>query len=341
MSYVEWLRVRNALRVVAIVLGAFILIVLVLRISFNRYLSADDVFIKHVTMEPGTTISRSVLPDGTKRTTIKSPSDNTTVVIDNMGSAGRHIVITEPSSRTGGHADRAVIGSVHINETRSGKMHVTTIDTNGSVPFLYYMAFADLAALFVATVLAAPFAREADGHLEYALTKPVSREAFAIGAIAADLVGIIAASVMTIVALLLCQLMFEMPSLDFTGVNANAILMGIAVPFAWYGLLAASTASLRRGYGAVLGFAWPVAILVTVFGAIPWGDSIVGQLVHNVFWVLSRIDPLSYVNGIAINENTAGQLTAPPDFVPRLAVEFGLFIIYSALAVIQWRRVEA
>ncbi|MBV8637683.1 MAG: hypothetical protein JO322_06320 [Candidatus Eremiobacteraeota bacterium] len=340
MNYVEWLRVRNTLRVLAIVLGAFILIVLVLRISFNQYITEDNAFIKHIKLEPGATVSQSVLPDGTKRTTIKSPSDNTTVVIDNHGINGRHIVITEPLSKAHEHEHRAVIGSVVYNERNVGKMAVTTIDTNGSVPFLYYMAIADLAAFFIATVLAAPFARESDGHLEYALTKPVSRETFAVSVIGADLAGIIAASLMTIVALLLCQAMFEVPSFDFGGVNTSAILMGIAAPFAWYGLLAASTASLKRGYGAILGFAWPVAILVVVFAEIPWGDSLVGQLVHNVFWTISRIDPLSYIS-FTVDENSAGQLTGPPNFAPRLAIEFALFLIYSTLAVVQWRRVEA
>ena len=55
MNYVEWLRVRNTLRVLAIVLGAFILIVLVLRISFNQYITEDNAFIKHIKLEPGAT----------------------------------------------------------------------------------------------------------------------------------------------------------------------------------------------------------------------------------------------------------------------------------------------
>jgi hypothetical protein len=340
MSYVEWLRVRNCLRVLAICLGVFILVVLVLRVSYNKYITEDDVFISHAKMQPGTTVAHITLPDGTKRTTINDPKDKTLVVIDNHGINGRHVTITEPKSKAHEHQTRAVIGSVHINETRNGDMVTTTIDTNGSVPFIFYMAFADVVAFVIATLLAAPFARENDGHLEYALTKPVSRQTFSIGVIGVDLGAIVVTSIMTIVTLIICQAMFEIPTFDFSGVNVNAILMGIAAPFAWYALLTAATASMKRGYGAVLGFAWPVAILFTVFGAVSLGDSIVGQLIHNVCWLVSRIIPLSYIS-FAVNENSAGELTGPANFGLRLSIEIALFLIYSALAVFQWRRVEA
>ncbi len=94
-------------------------------------------------------------------------------------------------------------------ESRHGTMTTTVIDTNGAVPMLYYMLLADIVALIVATILAAPFAREADGHLEIALTKPISKVRYALGAIGADVVGIVAASFITVVAFYLCQLLFE------------------------------------------------------------------------------------------------------------------------------------
>lgn len=341
MTYVEWLRVRNVLRVVAIVLGVLILVALVLRISFNSALQSDEAFIKHVQMQPGTTISKSVLPDGTKRTTIHDPKEDTTVTIDNHGFAGRHIVIDEPQSRHSSHNDNVTIGSIRVLETQRADRKITSIDTDSSTPFIYYMALADLVAFLIATLLAAPFARENDGHLEIALLKPVSREAFAINMMLVDFGGIIAASLMTVVAFVICQSMFEIPQFDFRGVSTQAIIMGIAGPLAWYAFLAAITTSMKRGYGAVLGFAWPVCILVTVFGLISWGDSLLGQAVHNIFWLISRVDPLSYIS-LSINENRAtGELVGPANFGIRLAIEFALFIIYTALAVVQWKRVEA
>ena len=77
--------------------------------------------------------------------------------------------------------DHVNVGSIQVMESRHGSMTTTVIDTNGAVPMIYYMLLADIVALIVATILAAPFAREIDGHLEIALTKPISRVRFALG----------------------------------------------------------------------------------------------------------------------------------------------------------------
>ncbi len=341
MTYVEWLRIRNVLRGVAIVLGVLIVVSLVLRISFNRDITNNDAFIRHIQMQPGSTVSNSVLPNGTKRTTITDPADKTLVTIDDVGGGGRHVVIDEPHAGAQSHREIVTVGSVHVESSTKGNRSLTVIDTNASVPFYFFMAAADIVALIIATMLAAPFARENDGHLEIALTKPINRSAYGIAIMGVDLFGILAASAMTIVAVLICQAMFEIPHVDFSGVSANAIIMGIAFPFAWYAMIAASTASLKRGYGAVLGFAWPVAILIVVFGVISWGDSLFGHAVHNIFWTISRIDPLTYADMHFTENHATGAIVAPPDFGVRLTIELGLFLIYSALAILQWRRVEA
>ncbi len=341
MTYVEWLRVRNVLRILAIVLGILILISLIMRISFNRYVTDDSAFIQHVQMAPGAKVSHEMLPNGVNRTIIDDPGDSTHVIVDNLGYGGRHIVITEPRSKSKHHGDHVTIGSVEVKESVSGNTATTVIDTNGSVPFIFYMIVADVMAFVIATVLGAPFARENDGHLEYALTKPVQRTSFALQTMGVDIAGIVAASVLTIVALIVCQAMFEVPHFDFSGVNLQAILIGIAAPLAWYAMLNAASASMRRGYGAVLGFAWPVAILVTVFAAISWGDSLVGQTVHGIFWVIARIDPLTYLAMPAHSEAMNTPLASAPHFALRISLECLLFLVYVTLALFQWRRVEA
>ena len=63
MNYVEWLRVRNLLRNVAIVLGILVVLALVLRVSVSRYMS-PDAWISHFENHPGVQISQSTLPDG-------------------------------------------------------------------------------------------------------------------------------------------------------------------------------------------------------------------------------------------------------------------------------------
>ncbi len=339
MMYVEWLRVRNVTRVLAIVLGVFILITLVLRISVNGQLNVDARYNHMFVLGSHATVTDSVLPDGTKRKTIVDAAHHRTVTIDNLGYRGYHIVLTEPVSH-GGVDHVPPVGSMHVTESIAGNVKTTTVDTNGPTPFLYYMLIADAMAFVIATLLATPFARENDGHLEFALTKPVSRTTLALGIIGVDLAGIVLCSFMTVVAAILCQAMFELPQFDFSGINMNAIVMGFIFPFAWYAMVNAATASLSRGYGAIQGFAWPVAILVTVFALMPWGNSVLGEAVHGIFWVVSRIDPLSYLSTVKPDQAT-GQLVAAPEFGIRALSELLLFAVYSVLAVLQWRRVEA
>jgi hypothetical protein len=338
MNYVEWLRIRNCLRIVAIILAILVVLAVILRVSVSRYMSSEA-WIAHMAMENGAKETHTVLPDGTKRMIIDDPSDQTHIVVDDHGYAGRHIVITEPSSRAHREDSHVNVGSVHVEESRHGSMTTTIVDTNGAVPMIYYMAIADVVALIVATILAAPLAREIDGHLEIALTKPCSRVRYALGVIGVDVAGIVAASVLTVLAFYLCQLLFESPRLDFSGINARAVGMGIALPLAWYAMLCAATTWLNRAYGAVQGFAWPVALLIGVLAAIQ-PSNVVTLFVHDVAWALSRLDPLSYVS-MATPTSNGSIAYAGADFGLRFSIQVLLFVVYGALAVWQWQRVEA
>jgi hypothetical protein len=338
MNYVEWLRIRHCLRNVAIVLAILVVLAIVLRVSVARYMS-PDAWISHMSLDPGTKVTHSVLPDGTKELTMDDAAARTHMVVDDHGSSGKHIVVTEPSEHAHKESGDMHIGSIVVSSTKHGSMTTTTFDTNGAVPMLYYMAIADVVALIVATILAAPFAREIDGHLEIALTKPRPRARYALGAIGVDVVGIVAASLLTVVAFYLCQLLFETPKLDFSGINTRAIAMGIAMPLAWYAMLCAATTWLNRAYGAVLGFAWPVAILVGVLAAIQ-PNNMVALFVHDVAWTISRLDPLSYVS-FAEPSGNGTMAYSGSGFGLRFSVEMLLFVVYGALAVWQWQRVEA
>ncbi len=338
MNYVEWLRIRNCLRVVAIALAILVALAVILRISANRYMSSEA-WIAHLAMHKDAKETHTVLADGTKRMIIDDPDEQTRIVVDDHGYAGRHIVVTEPTRRAHEEKSNVAIGSIHVVESRDGSMTTTVIDTNGSVPMIYYMALADVMALIVATILAAPLAREIDGHLEVTLTKPCSRLRYALGVIGVDVIGILAVSVITIVAFYLCQVLFESPRLDFSGINARAIAMGVALPLAWYAMLCAATTWLNRSYIAVLGFAWPVALLIGVLTLIPPGN-VVALFVHDVAWTLSRLDPLSYVS-IATPVDNGTVSYAGDSFGWRMSAEVLFFVVYGAFAIWQWQRVEA
>ncbi len=338
MNYVEWLRVRNCLRCVLVVLAILVALGAILRIAVNRYMSSEA-WVAHMAMAHDAKETQTTLPDGTKRLIIVDPGDQTRIVVDDHGYAGRHIVITEPSSRAHQEHDHVNVGSLRVTSTQHAGVTTTVIDTNGAVPMLYYMALADLVALIVATVLAAPLAREIDGHLEIALAKPCSRARYALGVVGADVAGILAASVLTVIAFYLCQLLFESPRLDFSGVNMRAVAMGVAMPLAWYAMLCAATTWLHRSWVAVLAFAWPAVALVGILTLIPTASP-VALFVHDVAWGLSRLVPLSYVQ-MAKPDDAGGLSYAGDHFGLRLALEAVFFLVYGALAVWQWQRVEA
>ena len=88
---------------------------------------------------------------------------------------------------------------------------------------------------------------------------------------------------MTIVAAVICQSMFEFPHFDFSNVIDPLTAVLFLAPVAWYAALNAATASLKRGYGAVLGFAWPVALVVIALAHIPLSDTPVGNVFHTIF----------------------------------------------------------
>ena len=215
----------------------------------------------------------------------------------------------------------------------------TVIDTNGSVPMIYYMALADFVALLVATLVAAPFARERDGHLEIALTKPCTRLRYAAGVIGADAACILAASLMTVLALYFCQLLFESPSLDFSGINARAIAMGIACPLAWYAMLCAATTWLHRSYGARARLRMagdPARRRPHARTADEHGRTLRAR---------RRVDDLAH-QPVELHSDAVRQLefateAASASFASRLGVQILLFLVYAALAVWQWQRVEA
>jgi hypothetical protein len=211
------------------------------------------------------------------------------------------------------------------------------MEGNHEMSFGYFVVFGAVVALIVATMLGAPFARENDGHLEVALTKPVDRISLALMTIGVDAVGIIAAlAVGTLFGIGLHTIFFP-PWITFHFVDLIMIVSGLIAPLSWYAMLAAATSSLRRGYGAILGIAWPVAAIVAGLSLIDPNDNALAALIHTVFWTVSRIDPLVYMNFEAVDM----KMGADPTWLLRLTMLAVLAAGYGVAAVAQWRRVEA
>jgi len=338
VNYVEWLRVRNALRVTAICLGVSIVIAIIVRISIAAQFGGYRDFVGTIGSEKDTVTTHSVV-DGYDRTTMTNAREHATVVIEDQPDGSKVIQITR-TGRFGDESGMQNIGGfgVNVSMTQSGGVEKTTVQTNRPIPFAIYLGIASVIGLVVATVLGAPFARENDGHLEFAFLKPVARTQNALGAIGADCAGILASMVITIVAFAIMHLFFEVPHFDFSGINTTVIPLAIVLPLSWYALLNASTASLKRGAGVILGLAWPAAFVSGTLAKLNLGTSMVGQTFHAIFWGISRIFPLTYVS-FEGHDSDIGALG--PKLLASSAILAGLFLVYGALAIVQWRRVEA
>jgi hypothetical protein len=341
MTYVEWLRVRGAIKWTAIVLAVLFLCTAGIRAyMFSR----GDMFayMSGIQNDPNSKITHSVLSDGTKHTEIVDKTGKTHITIDDRGYAGQHIVILDQSKSEESKQKNVSVGSMRVEAMPDGNGERITIDTNEAEPFIFYSALACFVALIIGTVLGAPFARENDGHLEVALTKPVSRIALALETIGVDIVGILAAWALTVVFMIACQTLFQAPHITFTTVDLVGTLCGLGGAIAWYALLCAATASMKRAYGIVLGLAWPFALLILALGKADLGGQPILVALHTVSRWIGFVMPFSYLHfgpAMTVDGKAAGSLAFSGGVEgPALAA---LAIGYAVLAIVQWRRIEA
>jgi hypothetical protein len=324
MLYTEWLRVRGALKWVAIGLGILLLICGIARLATFRYDAMG--FVHHIQSDPDSKTTVATLADGTKRTLIVNDRKQIRVTIDDRGYDGQHIDILERKSHRA-DSSTLLVGSVSIRSIAGGNGEETVIDTNDATFFGDFTVIGLVMGLIVATILGAPFAKESDGHLEIALTKPIGRLPLAVQTMLLDCAGIVAAFVLGVVFGVIFHAIFQSLKVQFTPQDGASVAVALLGSIAWYAMLNALTASMKRGYGVVLGLAWPIAGLVLALASLPAGN-VVRDILRSVFHLLSFIDPLTYLNLVVVTTN---QLIL-------LAV---LALVYGTLAAVQWRRVEA
>ncbi len=349
MSYVEWLRAGRCLKITAIVLGVALVLIVALEYTFlvgsksslsgvELHTSTGDINARKIL--DGATTTYSTLPDGTKRTTIVNSAKGVRVTVDDHGYFGRHVEIFERSVK--GTEKLIGIGPVSFRRVAVPGGSVVTIDTNKPEDFAYLAAIATFFALIIATILGAPFARQNDGHLEIALTSPAPRTTLGLGTMLADVAGIAAAWLMTVAMLFLAHVAQNAPNYTYGPLDTEVIVLGFAGVLAWYAMLCAATASMRRAYGVVLGISWPVAALVAVLAKADLGGAPMAQLVHWGATPLSWIDPFTYLHfgpAFTVNGRPAGSLAV--SLQNELPALFILALVYVTLAIVQWRRVEA
>lgn len=342
MTYVEWLRAYAAFKWTAIVFGVLLVLEIVLRVGLTASGHSDALsFVHGMQQDPGSHIVTTTLSDGTRRTTIDNKRGDVHVVIDDNGYSGKRITIV--SKNDGSDRPKTIaMGSMNVHSSIDGSKTIMTIDTDRPESFFLYAAFATLFTLIVATVLAAPFARESDGHLEIALTKPIGRVALALKTIGVDFLALLAVWLLSIIFLIIGHTVFQQPRFVFAPADATAIVLGWLAVVAWYAMLCAATTSMRRGFGLVLGLSVPVSAIIVAIAKAKLGDSLVAQTIHWIVTPLALVNPMYYMH-FGIPATVDGRpIGAAAVFLQSEIVAFVvLAVVYLTLAVWQWRRVEA
>src|SRR2546430_11375674 len=87
---------------------------------------------------------------------------------------------TMPGSMAPGNHVHVSMGSTEISRnSRTGVTHlIINKDVSANIPLAVLFAIAEVFALITATMLGGALAKENDGHLEMAWTKPVTRDRF-------------------------------------------------------------------------------------------------------------------------------------------------------------------
>jgi ABC-type transport system involved in multi-copper enzyme maturation permease subunit len=340
-NFVEYLRAARALRIAGIFLGVCLALGLAFRLYFLNG-TAPDAYATSFERSPTAHVTRTTLRDGGVRTVVDDPPRHVhAVIVRHAGSFVMNLAQpagTEARGRSGG----VIMGNTsRYTRTEDGVAYTTVTYQSGS-DMLWGVLFLVSAGmgLLIATILGGPLAKENDGHLELAWTKPVSRELYALAGFGADAVAIVASQLLTIVTILIATAVWAIPHVRFEDEAAGRIAVALLAPLAWYAFLTTISASLKRGPGTAIGVAWVIAIIVPAIGSAvathAAGEPVLEAL-HAVLATLTYLDPIAYIwfQGNEDLVRFAGTASSGAVWVA------GLAVAYAVLAIAQWRRVEA
>ncbi|HTD35982.1 MAG TPA: ABC transporter permease subunit [Candidatus Limnocylindrales bacterium] len=337
--FVEYLRATRALRIVGIILGVMLIVGVCFRLYFING-TTPEAYVSSIENSPTAHVTRTQLPDGGTQAVVDDPKRQLHAVIVHHGRSFQ-MKLSERGAPQGMH-NHVSMGNTSTERRTHDGVTTTEMSYEPGSQMQWGILFLISAGmgLLVATILGGPLAKENDGHLELAWTKPISREAYALSAVAVDGLAIVASQLLTIVLILMTTAMWTTPTLHLEDGGGWRIALGLLAPMAWYAFLTTVTASLKRGPGTAIGVAWVLAIIVPALGgqiAEHADAATLLQALHPITATLTYLDPIAYIwfprnldlaRFAGQGANTAAWLV-------------GLLVAYVALAVAQWHRAEA
>jgi len=187
------------------------------------------------------------------------------------------------------------------------------------------------ALAFLSTGLGLTFAAENEGHLEFAWTRPITRERYALGIVAVDLAGMLVAFLLSIaivsLGVLACGGIEFFATSHVRAADFGPALLGLGLPILMYAWIAALSASLRRGRAFAI-LIWPAMGVLALFAT----QTAPGSPFKPVLVWLN-----TYVNPLAIfAQDQQHDLT-----IASTAYGLAFAALLIAATIGQWRRLEA
>jgi ABC-type transport system involved in multi-copper enzyme maturation permease subunit len=185
----------------------------------------------------------------------------------------------------------------------------------------------------IATALGLNLASENDGHLESAWTRPVSRERYVLELFAVDIVAMLVAIAVTVVAILIIATAY-LNGFPFSLHPENLLtaLYECVLPLNIYAWIMALTASMKRNRGLVAALYWPALLLIAGLSQINLPQI---RLIRQIADGLYRISPVSLFE-LSVHGNA---LFYPSPLTVLAGI--GITVLLIAATLVQWRRLEA
>ncbi len=346
MYYVEWLRVRNCLRVLGIILAICFGIDVLVRLFMPTTINGNETRYVNMLNEHGARTTSIRLSNGVVRTTIVD-SEGNRYVVDDRGWHGKRVTLSGPGIDVHGGSNVHIgpVG-VHSYDTASGGEVVVATDEPIDVRFLLIGPM--IVGFIIATILGGVLAKENRNHLEIAWTKPIGREAMALGLFGVDAIGIVAAIVGAFIFEIAGMALYEIPRISADpGAIVTAFLM-LCGPLALYSLFNAASASIRGG-GGIKALVWLAVLFVPPISAAALVPVLIFVIIGNVFGGLTLLDPLAYLNmnchdgqcGSGVIHGVFGSTVLESPVPERLILVIALAVVYGVVSLVQWRRLEA
>jgi hypothetical protein len=201
------------------------------------------------------------------------------------------------------------------------------------IPFMVVWATAAVAASIFASILGRSLAKENDGHLPVAWTKPVPKSTHAAMKMAVDVAAIaILFAIMSVAAYAYISIAGMMKFISVPSDTGLQLIRFALAPLAFYGLVQCLTASVGKRSGTVLGLMWVGVFVLSALGSAP-----LPQPYHSIFAFIDYANPLVYIN---VDIDKGGSVITAGLGAATLGL--ALIAAFGAVgAVFQWQRLEA